>query len=126
MIAIGILRCVSTVIHGTRDETWTAFWVNIEASIAVFTVGAAAWRTFYLEIQSDQPRNDPRNRARARFFQLPRWNCWPRKDQSASSDIELQQLPAVDHSNGTGSRQHRSELRRSKLEYGQEHKWYRI
>ncbi|MCJ1396379.1 hypothetical protein MMC18_009269 [Xylographa bjoerkii] len=105
MIAIALLRGISTYIRGTSDQIWTLFWINTQANVSVITVCFTAWRTFYLQhatpATNARERNNARNCARAQ--KLPRRSCWPWKANSVVSDIHLQQLKENQGPNGTGS-----------------------
>ena len=50
MIAIGMLRGISARIHGTSDQIWTMFWIQIESAIAVIMVNITAFRQFFLSV----------------------------------------------------------------------------
>ena len=87
MIAIAILRGVSTYIRGTSDQVWTLFWINTQANVAVIMVCFTAWRTFYVDKhQSDADRRARNNVQSLNFVQtLPqqkRSGCWPFKKRT--------------------------------------------
>lgn len=47
MIAISMVRGISAHIHGTSDQTWAQFWVQLETSISVTMLCMTAFRTLF-------------------------------------------------------------------------------
>ena len=95
MIAIAILRGVSTYIRGTSDQVWTLFWINTQANVAVIMVCFTAWRTFYLTKHNTdadlRARNNVQNLARVQTS--PRRSCWLwKKFSNKPENVHMKQL----------------------------------
>ncbi|MCJ1377166.1 hypothetical protein MMC17_000258 [Xylographa soralifera] len=106
MIAIAILRGVSTYIRGTSDQVWTLFWINTQANVAVIMNCFTAWRTFYLsKHQTDadlRRRNNVQNLNRVQTS-APQRTCWLREKLNKKSEgIHMQQLREAQAENAAG------------------------
>ena len=54
MICINIVRGIYAGIHGTSDQIWTTFWVQIECAVATIMVSLSAFRQLFLASTSSQ------------------------------------------------------------------------
>lgn len=48
MIAIGLIRIISTSIQGTQDQIWNVFWIQVEASVSLIIVCPTVFRSLFL------------------------------------------------------------------------------
>ena len=48
MIAIALVRGISSAIIGTNNLTWNSFWVQVEASVSVIAACPIAFRSVFL------------------------------------------------------------------------------
>ncbi|MCJ1475837.1 hypothetical protein MMC13_004501 [Lambiella insularis] len=62
MIAIALIRLISTAKYGVADESWVAFWVTLEALVAVIVVSFPTFRGLFIKWREDG--RDRRFRAR--------------------------------------------------------------
>jgi hypothetical protein len=80
MIAIALVRGISTGVYGTHDQIWSSFWVQLETSISVIMVSTMIFKTlFVVKKDTTVDRNSPRYPAR----------LWKRKPLSQLPDVEV-------------------------------------
>jgi hypothetical protein len=80
MIAIALVRGISTGVYGTHDQIWSSFWVQLETSISVIMVSTMIFKTlFVVKKDTTNDRNSPRYPAR----------LWKRKPFSQLPDVEV-------------------------------------
>lgn len=83
MIAIALVRGISSGIIGTNSQTWNSFWVHVEASISVIAACPIAFRSVFL--LNHTAKNSP-DRDRGNEGQRPtRGNFWRRVSPSLPS-----------------------------------------
>ena len=76
MIAIALVRGISSGIIGTENQAWNSFWVQVEASISVIAACPIAFRSVFL--LNHNSKNSP-NRDRGNEGQRStRGNFWRR------------------------------------------------
>ncbi|MCJ1399582.1 hypothetical protein MMC11_002784 [Xylographa trunciseda] len=108
MIAIAILRGVSTYVDGTSDQIWALFWISTQANVAVIMVCFTSWRQLLVMLEMVGTKAQGRRRRKNALKgppapKPPRRGCWPWRSTPIVSDIHLQQLRQAKESKGTGS-----------------------
>lgn len=74
MIAIALVRGISSGIIGTTNQTWNSFWVQVEASVSVIAACPIAFRSVFLlnhNTKNSPDRghgNEGQGSARGRFW----------------------------------------------------------
>jgi hypothetical protein len=80
MIAIALVRGISTGVYGTHDQIWSSFWVQLETSISVIMVSTMIIKSlFVVNKKSTSDRNSPPYPAR----------LWKRKQLTPLPDVEV-------------------------------------
>ena len=83
MIAIGLVRGISSGIIGTTNQTWNSFWVQVEATVSVIAACPVAFRSVFL--LNHNSKNSP-NRGHGNEGQSStRGRFWRRMNHSLPS-----------------------------------------
>lgn len=75
MIAIGLVRGISAHTHGTSDETWASFWVQLESCICVIMVCVPAFKTLFTHSKRSQNKDSPAAGPRYKEDATPTWRA---------------------------------------------------
>lgn len=85
IIAISMVRAISFAVHGTIDQVWDEFWIQLEASISIIVVCMTAFRTLFVtSISSTRNNNSPRTGRNGKQYRTP----WSQRSSNSLPDIE--------------------------------------
>lgn len=56
MIAIAMVRGISARVHGSHDQIWASFWVQLETSISVIMVSTMIFKSLFIVKKGSSPQ----------------------------------------------------------------------
>jgi len=86
MIAIAMVRGISTRVYGSYDQVWDSLWFEIEACVSVLMVSMTAFRTLFV-----MPKRSQRKRP---SDESPLWKKITSNKKGKKQDMSL--LPEIE------------------------------
>ena len=83
MIAISLVRGISAPIHGTGDEIWASFWIQLESCVATIMVSLSSFRQLFVGIDRSSGNGGPSPGERIRDG----WRRWGSPGSALSSSL---------------------------------------